>query len=306
MTDTEADINISGGIAPLSGVTGDFQILLGKDVRAATPLGHAYHVLTDLATRMPVDVDNFLGASSGVGSKLQNIATNIKKIWMNPVFSVGEKLELQVQDIVTFLPIANNVFQARLMAATGDYVSKYGTPVAQVTLAEALSKGLIGEGPASIEAAYALNAELRGKKANLMTPTHGELSQSGKDLANFTFNAFRRLSNGLMTNQEVMDRIESVRAGAFLTYKDQTDRDIMQAAMRKELIRLMGSKETLADELVKLMASDFELSHEMGWEKIKTRIKRLGPSPYKDQVLKEIDRILANEDGAKLRFEPEL
>ena len=191
------------------------------------------------------------------------------------------------------------------MAATGEYASKYGTPVAQVTIAEALTKGLVGIGPEHVKDTYAINAELRGRRAVLLQPTHNELSQSGRELASFTYNAFRSLSNGQMTDQEVMNRIEASRAATFLVYKNQTDRDIFQASMRKELIRLMGSKETLSDQLVRLMATDEELTHEMGWNKITTKIEKLSPSEYREHVLDNIRRIKQNEEGSKLTFEPE-
>ncbi len=305
LTGEEANINFSGTIGPLSGITGNVQVVFGDGERAATPIGSAYRVLADLATGMPVNFDDLAGASSGAMGNVLGIVKNINKIWMNPVFSIGEKFELQARDVAIMLPVVNNVLQARIMASTGEYASKYGTPVAQVTIAEALSKGLIGIGPEHVKDTYDINAELRGRRAVLLQPTHKELSQSGRDVASFTYNAFRSLSNGQMTDQEVMDRIEASRAALFQAYKNQTDRDIFQAAMRKELIRLMGSKELLSDQLVRLMATDEELTHEMGWDKITTKIEKLGPSEYRQHVLDTMRRIKQNEEGSKLTFEPE-
>ena len=306
MAGTDANINISGTMGPLSGITGDLQVLFADGDRAATPLVQAGKVLADLATALPVGYGDFTGASGGAISNVAGIVGNIDNIWMNPTLGIGEKLELQARHIAVMLPMVNNALQGRIMANTGEYMTKYGTPVAQVTIAEALSRGVLGVGPEQVKDTYALNAELRGRRITMEAPSHKELSTSGRDLANFTFNALRQLDNGQVSKQEVLDRIEASRAGTFMAYEDQTDRDILQAAHRKELIRLVGNKETLADELVKIMASDYELSEDIGWAKVITNIEKLGPSPYGTHVIEQIQRIQQNESGSKLMFEAEL
>jgi len=303
LTGTEGDINISGVMGPLNSIFGDAAVVLGKSDRAATPLGKLYNILGDFATGMPVGADQYLGAAGGVMNNATGIVGNIHKIWLNPQFGVGEKLELQMRDLATFLPAANNALQARIQWNTGEHVTKYGTLVAQVTLAESLSKGLIGIGSEKSNNVYDLQAKMGGDSQRMKPPTFKELSRSGKEMASFTYNAFRQLSNGLMTDQEVMDRMEATRAATFQAYTDQTDRDVFQANFRKEMIRLMGTKESLADQLVRIMASDAELRQEQGWDKIIAMVGDVSNSPYAQYVIENAKRAKENEAGSKLNFE---
>lgn len=291
MAGTGANLDISGTVAPLSGLTNDIQVVLGTSDRAATPLGAALRIAADVATGAPMNYSDLTGASSAILSKGAGIAGNIGKIWDNPVLGTGEKLEMQVRDIASFLPVVNNVLQARIMASTGEYVTKYGTPIAKVTAAEAFAKGLWGIGPEQVNDAFDLNSKLRGKRQVMEAPTHSELSRSGKDLANWTYNALRQLSSGTMSKQDIMNRIESANATVAMAYDNQTDKDIVRASMRKELVRLTGHRDTLADELVTLMASDYELSHEMGIDKVIKNIEKLGPSAYGDNVIQNLRRM---------------
>lgn len=306
MGGSEANINISGVMGPLSGLTGDVRALAGNTDRAATPLGKMLKVIVDLGTELPVGLADISGASSGATRNVFGIVKNVDNIWMNPVLGVGEKLEKQMRDIAIMIPMVNNALQARMMSATGDYTNKYGTPIAQVTAAEALSRGLIGVGPEAVADVYKLNAELRGKRQTLMAPTHRELGNSGKDLASWTYNALKEVNGGRMSKEDAIGRIEAGMATVMLAYEDQTDRDVVKKTMKKELVKLAGNRETLSDDLVKLLASDLELQQEMGWEKVRMHVGKLAESPARNHYLKNLDKIIANTEGSKLTFEPTL
>ncbi len=306
MAGTDSNINFSESIAPLSGLTGDIQVVLGNGNNASTPVGQAYRILADGATSIGVGFDELTGPTSGSIGNIAGILVNIPKIFTNPVLGVGEKLEATARTVITMLPVLNNIAQARILANTGEHITKSGTRIAQVTWADAMAKGLFGVRSDSVTNAYELSTELRGKSAVLEAPTGKEMSKTGKEFATFTWHQLRQTSNGTMSKQEIMDRIEEGNAALFSAYPDPIDRDIMRVAMRKELIRLAGDRELLTDKLLFLMASDDELHHEKGWAGVRRMVQSLGPSEYGDHMVKEINRIEAQEAEERSKYEAEL
>ena len=295
-TGTEADVDISGVMGPLSGVLNDFSVLFNDGDQAATPPGKIYKVLTDIAVGAPTGFDDFLGAGGAAVGKAGGILGNIHRIWMNPMLDTGEKFEKQVRDIVKMVPAIDNVNRARMMGAMGQVVTQYGTPVVQATWADAFFKGALGINPKGVNNAFDLNAEIQGSSSGWVQPSHKELSTSGRDTANFTFNTLMEINNGQSSKEEVLDRLEAWNAVIHLMYPDATDRDIYQAAFNTEITKLAGDRETLTDTLVNAMANDFELSHDLGWTRIRNRIESLGPSESKDAVVEIINNMINKEE----------
>lgn len=288
MTGTSGNFNMSEDFAPLSGLAGDVQVILGTGDRAATPLGVMYQVVADFATKAPIRFDDYAGAGLGAIRRTGAMMQNVDNIWMNPVLSTGEKLELQVRDIGSLLPVVNNALKSRIMANTGEYVTKYGSMTAQVTLADAVAKGVLGVNPAEVDDYYKLNAEMRGRKGTLTKPSHKELSTSANDLVLWTADALKQVSNGHITREEGMRRIESSRAAIFRVYDDPVDQDIFIKSFDKQLTKVLGGKNNKVDELVKLMASDDELQQEVGLPGLLRRIEQLSPTPYQKHVAEKI------------------
>ncbi len=288
-TGTEADVDISGVMGPLSGITGDLQVLFGDGEKAATPIGQMYRVAVDMAIGAPTGFDDFLGAGGAVIGKSAGIAGNIHRIWLNPILGTGEKLEAQIRDLAKLIPALHNVAQARVMANLGQYVTQYGTPIAQVSLADAVFKGALGIQNENVNNIMDTNAAVRGSSTTYVQPTLKETSRTGKEMATHTWNILVQNSNGTISKEEAMDRMESYNAMINLMYEDATDRDIYRAAFNKELVRLAGDRETMADKLTNIIATDLELSHEMGSRRLLNTVKSFGGSPYQDMVVDYIE-----------------
>ena len=286
---SDLDLNISDSIAPLSGVFGDVDVVVNWDenTRASTPIGKYAAAGIAIMLRNPKGLVENLGPGIDLGGKIMDVTQRSIDIFDAPQFATGEKIELEMRNFATLIPGLNNILQARLMVETSAYLDRNGNEIAKATVADALGKALLGVNGGDVEAYYDFKAKYTARYNYQPAANGKELSQSGKDIAAFTYGAMNLLKDGKLTREEVYDRIRVAYAAVDTAYTEEQFHHVKKAA-DKEMTRLFGDHQTKVDALLGVIASDDEMRAELGIDRVISILEDFRPSPYRDFVIQQL------------------
>jgi len=297
VTGTDSNTTLSNTLSPLGGVFADFGFIgvpLDQGGRITNPLTMAVKLGHDILTGAEADWRSYIGVTGNLIDTGVNSLNNLYRITKADGFTLDERGQTMLLEAAKFLPALNNVAQGRIIHATGAHADRYGNPVVQASLADAVTKALIGTSTDDYGEYYKLRSEW-GSSSKFTQGSDREFQQTGRDMADNLIFMVRALNNGELPREEMWRRAEALTSAIKLGYADHDLAfEVIWGAANKRLESVSIRNGTTAlDAYIESMLSDEELIIEKGLTTVKKKLKEFN-TPYADFLYNEAVKIETN------------
>jgi len=297
VTGTESNTTLSSTLSPFGSVFADFGFIgvpLDQGGRVTNPITMAVKLGHDVLTGAEADWRSYIGVTGNLIDTGVNGLNNMMRIAKADGFTLDEKGYAALIETAKLLPALNNTLQGRIIHATGAHADRYGNPVVQASLADAVTKAVIGASTDDYGDYYKLRSEW-GSSSKFTQGSDREFQQTGRDMADQLIFMVRALNSGDLPRSEMLDRAEALTSAIKLAYADHDLAfEVIWGAANKRLESVSGRNGTTAlDDYIQAMMSDEELIVEKGLTTVKKKLKGFN-TPYADFLYDEAEKIETN------------
>jgi len=297
VTGTESNTTLSSTLSPFGSVFADFGFIgvpLDQGGRITNPVTMAVKLGHDVLTGAEADWRSYIGVTGNLIDTGINGLNNMMRIAKADGFTLDEKGYAALVEAAKLLPALNNVAQSRIIHATGAHADRYGNPVVRASLADAVTKAIIGTSNDDYGDYYKLRSEW-GSSSKFTQGSDREFQQTGRDMADQLIFMVRALNSGALPREEMWSRAEALTSAIKLGYADHDLAfDVIWGAANKRLESVSNRDGTTAlDDYIQAMMSDEELIIEKGLTTVKKKLKDFN-TPYADFLHDEAVKIETN------------
>ena len=288
LTQSDSDLNFSKDFAPLGGAFADFKV---GDGRSSTPIGFIAERGHDVFFGNPIRVQDLLGVSGRAIDDPTGVFTDPYNLWVNPTFSLKEKVHVQASWALDIIPFFDNITQAQMAHNMGVWANSLGEPLVKATVAEQLAKLTLGSSPEGIDNLYSLKRLMNNsKRGSKNSSDWTRIRRAGATMAEAMHAALITLNNGDVPQKEFYSRIQAYNAMAKLTFDQPSEFNVYAKAMEDRANKIItASGTTLKQELINSLVTDKWLQGESSMDEMKKELYKMAPGPDRDWAIEKIE-----------------
>lgn len=280
------NFNVSENFGALSGLASEIKI---GDGESSTPIGAVIEAAHQTWMGASPPIHELLGPSARFFDGHSGMK-DVADMWLNPVFTPGEKGILQLQYLADLFPMLSDVMKSKVAANTGVWVNSQGDPVMEAKWSEVLANAVLGINPAGVEAVYDARSLLEGDSKLGQKPKLRDIRDSGKQVARLIANNVAALNGGVLNKAQFRERMRAYNAAMKGTFDTNSQYNLYKEAMKDEAARVLEAQGTTIERgIIENLMTDKHLQGETSMQGMLKILNSLEKSEARDRARETIE-----------------